>query len=223
MSKQKTLEQTHLPYAIAEKPPADEGRLRKVARLLQEEWYNFHPRLLIAGALLAVLPRGAFGRLRASAYRRLLGLQIGRGTTFSGPLRLRGMGDFYQRLSIGENASMGEVFISLNAEVAIGDRVSIGDGCVLTTDTHQIGPATRRLGQHVSRPIRIEEGCWIDNRTIVHPGVTIGRGSVVAGDSVVTHDVPANSLVAGIPARFICTLAEAATAATWLEMLAAHV
>ncbi|NLG26918.1 MAG: acyltransferase, partial [Chloroflexi bacterium] len=58
--------------------------------------------------------------------------------------------------------------------------------------------------QGVARePIVIEDDCWIASGAIVLAGVTIGRGSVVAAGSVVTHDVPPYSVVAGMPARVL--------------------
>jgi acetyltransferase-like isoleucine patch superfamily enzyme len=51
--------------------------------------------------------------------------------------------------------------------------------------------------------IKIEDDCWIAANSIILAGVTIGKGSVVAAGSVVTHDVPPYSVVAGSPARII--------------------
>jgi len=49
----------------------------------------------------------------------------------------------------------------------------------------------------------IEDDCWIASNSVILAGVTIGKGSVVAAGSVVTHDVPPFSIVAGVPARLI--------------------
>jgi len=51
--------------------------------------------------------------------------------------------------------------------------------------------------------VSVEDGAWIAARVTVLPGVTIGRGSVVAAGAVVTRDVPPNCLVAGVPARVL--------------------
>jgi maltose O-acetyltransferase len=53
----------------------------------------------------------------------------------------------------------------------------------------------------VARPVSIEDGAWIAARVTILPGVTIGRGTVVAAGAVVTRDVPPNTLAAGVPAR----------------------
>jgi acetyltransferase-like isoleucine patch superfamily enzyme len=52
-------------------------------------------------------------------------------------------------------------------------------------------------------PIKIGEGVWIGARATILPGVTIGAGSVVAAGSLVTKDMPANVLIAGVPAKVI--------------------
>ena len=51
--------------------------------------------------------------------------------------------------------------------------------------------------------VKIEDDCWIAANSIILAGVTIGKGSVIAAGSVVTKDVPAYSVVAGVPAKII--------------------
>ena len=51
--------------------------------------------------------------------------------------------------------------------------------------------------------VKIEDDCWIAANSVILAGVTIGRGSVIAAGSVVTEDVPAYSVVAGVPAKVI--------------------
>jgi acetyltransferase-like isoleucine patch superfamily enzyme len=62
-------------------------------------------------------------------------------------------------------------------------------------------------------PIWIEDDVWIGTRAIVLKGVRLGRGSVVAAGAVVTHDVPAYSVVAGVPARVVSERFDAETLA----------
>ncbi|NTU65300.1 MAG: hypothetical protein HGB05_18340 [Chloroflexi bacterium] len=67
-------------------------------------------------------------------------------------------------------------------------------------------PANRsdqRAGATFSAPVTIQDGTWLGARCIVLPGVTVGRGSVVGAGSVVTKDVPPNTLVGGVPAKVI--------------------
>ena len=85
--------------------------------------------------------------------------------------------------------------------IRIGDDVLIGPKVNLVTINHPLDPTTRR-STHCA-PIVIENGVWLGAAVTVMPGVTIGENSVVAANAVVTSDVPTNTVVGGIPARFI--------------------
>lgn len=101
---------------------------------------------------------------------------------------------------------------AINHDVFIlgGCKIEIGDGVVLSARVMLIDagldptsfsePSERR---YENRPISIGRGAWIGAGAIILPGVTIGERSVVGAGSVVTHDVPALSVVAGNPARLI--------------------
>lgn len=109
----------------------------------------------------------------------------------------------------GKNIRVGaRVFINQNctiyalAEVIIGDDVMIGPNVSLITSEHPVAPSQRRAFL-IGRPITIERGVWIAAGATVVGGVTIGENSVVAAGSVVTRDVPPNTLVGGNPARVI--------------------
>src|SRR6185437_5392749 len=54
-----------------------------------------------------------------------------------------------------------------------------------------------------SRPITVEEDCWLGMNSVIMPGVTVGRGSIVGSNAVVTHDLPPYSVAVGAPARII--------------------
>ena len=89
----------------------------------------------------------------------------------------------------------------------IGDDVMIGPNVSLITAGHPLEPSQRRRAT-VGKPIVVERNVWIAAGATVIGGVTIGENSVVAAGSVVTQDVPANSLVGGNPARIIRSIAE---------------
>jgi acetyltransferase-like isoleucine patch superfamily enzyme len=122
--------------------------------------------------------------------------------------------------------------IETDTQVEIGARTTVqrrctlngttrvGEGCIFAPDvfvssgTHPfreiphlpIREQERRLaaqGVSLDRPVWIQDDCWIGTHAVVAPGVTIGKGSVVGANSVVTRDVPPYSVVAGIPARVI--------------------
>lgn len=88
----------------------------------------------------------------------------------------------------------------------IADDVMIGPNVSLITSGHPIEPARRR-DFVIAKPIVIERNVWIAAGATVIGGVTIGENSVVAAGSVITRDVPPNSLVGGNPARVIRSIA----------------
>lgn len=90
-----------------------------------------------------------------------------------------------------------------NGNFYIGDRVWIGMGVLFCNVSHEIGDANQRAGKVYTGDIRIGEGSWIGARTIILPNVTIGKGAVIAAGSVVTRDVPDNTMYGGVPAKFI--------------------
>ena len=108
----------------------------------------------------------------------------------------------------GKNLHLGmNVFINLGCRfqdtggITIGDGTLIGHGSTLTTLNHAVDPA-RRADMSPS-PILIGRNVWLGAGVTVVPGVSIGDGAIVGAGSVVTKDVPADTIVAGVPARTI--------------------
>ena len=89
----------------------------------------------------------------------------------------------------------------------IGDEVMIGPNVSLITSGHPIEPSRRR-DFVTAKPIVIERNVWIAAGATIIGGVTVGENSVVAAGSVVTKDVPPNTLVGGNPARVIRSIAD---------------
>ena len=90
------------------------------------------------------------------------------------------------------------------AGIVIEDDVMMGSSVHIYVANHRFGDLQVPIieqGHYPSRPVRLERGCWLGARSIVLPGVEIGRNAVVAAGSVVTRDVPAGAVVAGAPAR----------------------
>ncbi|HOG45113.1 MAG TPA: acyltransferase [Anaerolineae bacterium] len=105
-----------------------------------------------------------------------------------------------QSLRLGDCVDIGE-FVVLRASggLTIGSRVLIAAHAVLTTRGH---PKTLpRYGQIEDAPLLVEDDVWIGAGAIVLPGVSVGRGAIVAAGAVVTHSVPPFCIVAGVPAR----------------------
>jgi acetyltransferase-like isoleucine patch superfamily enzyme len=78
----------------------------------------------------------------------------------------------------------------------------------MVTTQHDTEWAWRRCGRSTSAPIVVEDGCWIGARATILPGVTLGRGCVVAAGAVVASSVEPNMLVGGVPAKPIKQLPE---------------
>ena len=108
----------------------------------------------------------------------------------------------------GRNIHIGNnVFINAGCKfqdqggIYIEDGVLIGHNAVLATINHMEDPE-KRAGM-IFQPIHIEKKVWLGANVTVLPGVTIGEGSVIAAGAVVTKDVPANIIAAGVPAKVI--------------------
>ncbi len=108
-------------------------------------------------------------------------------------------------LSIGNNTWVGHESLIISAcSVQIGKNVDIAPRVYIGTGTHEIdanGP--RSAGAGVSKSIEIGNGVWLGAGSMILPGVKIGDKAVVAAGSVVTKDVEARTLVAGVPAKTI--------------------
>ncbi|MEO6603098.1 MAG: acyltransferase [Polyangiaceae bacterium] len=154
----------------------------------------------------ASFPTQSFSRTR-TALLRAAGVRIGEHTLIQGPVRITGSGNPCKSVSIqGHTIISGPLHLDVGAPIEIGWWVRIGHDVSLLTISHEIGNEQLRSGDRVFAPITIGNGAWLASRTVVLPGVTIGNGSVVAAGAVVTRDVPDNTLVAGVPARFVRAL-----------------
>lgn len=88
--------------------------------------------------------------------------------------------------------------------IAIGDGTLIGHQVVFATLDHMLDPAD--LASMIAHPITVGKNVWIGSHATILSGVTIGDNSVVAAGAVVTKSVPANTVVAGVPARIVKTI-----------------
>lgn len=93
--------------------------------------------------------------------------------------------------------------------VHIGAGAFIAPGVCLACAGHALDPEQRAEGIGTSRPITLEEDVWIGANAVVCGGVTIGKGSVIGAGSVVTRDIPAGVVAAGVPCRVIRPVTEA--------------
>lgn len=113
-----------------------------------------------------------------------------------------------RELSIGNNVSIHPMcYIEAKGGVSIGNDVSIAHGVTLMSATHQYTDKDVPIrDQEVDlKPIMIESNVWIGAKATILCGLTIGEGSIVGANSVVTKNVERNTIVAGAPARVIKT------------------
>ena len=108
----------------------------------------------------------------------------------------------------GLNTHLGKnVFINAGCRfqdqggIYIGDNALIGHNAVIATLNHNMDPAQR--ANLLPSSVHIGKDAWLGSSVTVLPGVTIGDGAVVAAGAVVTKDVPANTVVGGVPAKVI--------------------
>ena len=114
----------------------------------------------------------------------------------------------------GTNIQLGDrVFINFNCifldgtPITIGNNVLFGPAVQLYTATHPLDAATRMADLEYALPIWIEDNVWIGGGAIILPNVTIGQNSVIGAGSVVTKNIPPNTLAVGNPAQVVRNLA----------------
>lgn len=112
--------------------------------------------------------------------------------------------DYGKNVTIGNQffANHGCVILDI-CPVQIGNHCMFGPNVMLCAASHPLNAETRISGLEFGKPIIIEDNVWLGAGVIVNPGVTIHKNAVVASGSVVTKDVEANTLVGGVPAKFI--------------------
>lgn len=108
--------------------------------------------------------------------------------------------DYGYNISIGENFYMNHNCVILDAaEVKFGDNVFIAPNCGFYTAGHPIDISQRNEGLEYAKPIIIGNNVWIGGNVIVLSGVTIGDNVTIGAGSVVTKDIPENSIAYGNP------------------------
>ncbi|MCQ2198788.1 MAG: acyltransferase [Paludibacteraceae bacterium] len=142
-------------------------------------------------------------------------ISIGKGTTVNSNAILTawtGYRDqkFSPSITIGENTILGEnIHITACQSITIGSNVLTGRYVFISDNSHgdcsfeqlDVPPVERPL--YIKGPVVIEDNVWIGERVCILSGVHIGKGAVIAANAVVTKDVPANTVVGGVPAKII--------------------
>ena len=123
------------------------------------------------------------------------------------------------KIAIGQGTYFNRfTMLDAHAQITIGRNCMIGPHCYITDANHGRAPGVLVKKQEMeSQPVVIEDDVWLGAGVVVLPGVRLGRGCVIGAGAVVTHDVPAGTVFAGVPAvrignRFTEIRSQAATA-----------
>ncbi len=166
---------------------ADDAELARESRRAAELYTAFN----------ASSPHDADARRRILA--ELLG-SFGDGSEIRPPFYC----DYGYQTHIGAGTFLNFSVVALDvARITIGDDVQIGPLVQLLTPTHPVDAELRRAKWEAAEPIAIGDNVWLGGGVIVCPGVTIGEDTVVGAGAVVTRDLPAGVVAAGVPARVI--------------------
>ncbi|WP_241559498.1 sugar O-acetyltransferase [Lacticaseibacillus hulanensis] len=144
-----------------------------------------------------------FNQTNTGARRRELLTQImGNSIPASANINPPFQTDFGPHTTIGEHVFINRdcFFVDLGG-ITIEDHVLLGPRTMLISVGHREDPAHRR--DLVLKSVHIKAGAWLGANVTVNPGVTIGENAIVGAGAVVTKDVPANTVVAGVPAKIL--------------------
>lgn len=112
--------------------------------------------------------------------------------------------DYGKQIKVGKRFFANFNFTVLDeAEVTIGDDCFIGPNVSIYTACHSTNPVERNTRQEWAEPVTIGDNCWIGGSVTILPGVTIGNNCTIGAGSVVTRNIPDNSIAVGNPARVI--------------------
>lgn len=140
------------------------------------------------------------------AFLRLFGAKVGKNTVIE---RIR-LINLYRTgiggITIGDNCFLGDgVTLDTAERIILENDVTLSFDVMVLTHTN-VGYKNHPVQEHipsVAKPTILKNGCFVGVRAVVLPGLTVGAGAAVAAGAVVTKDVPAKTLVAGVPAKMI--------------------
>ena len=146
-------------------------------------------------------PIGKFAKLcRAAACKRLFRMAGQRINVEKGA-------NFYTgwEIELGDDSSLG-INCMIPYDLKVGKDVMMGPDVMIVGENHKFDRTDipmRLQGYEKFKPVRIEDDVWIGTRAIILPGLTIGKGAIIAASAVITKDVPPYAICAGNPARII--------------------
>jgi acetyltransferase-like isoleucine patch superfamily enzyme len=153
-------------------------------------------RLYICNEWIATFPSH---RVRNFYYRKVMKFDIGRNSS----LHMKCTFDCASNLSIGKDSVINpRCRLDNRGKILIGNNVSISQEVIILTADHDLDTPDF-AGRNLT--VQIEDYVWIGTRALILPGVTIGKGALVAAGALVSKDVMPYSVVAGVPAKVIKT------------------
>ena len=115
----------------------------------------------------------------------------------------------YGAIRIGDGTFINVDAVMLDVmPITIGAACQIGTRVQLLTASHPLDPEPRRIGWEYGQSITIADNVWLGGGAIVCPGVSIGEDTVVGAGAVVSRDLPAGVVAAGVPARVLREIGE---------------
>jgi maltose O-acetyltransferase len=155
---------------------------RRNARLLMHDFNTLHPDETVSKEQVL---RKLFGRVKGSLI-------------IEPPFRC----DYGYNIEIGESFFANFNLVILDcARVTIGDNVQIGPNVSIFTAGHPLHYETRNKGLEFALPVSIGDNVWIGGNVVINPGITIGANSVIGSGSIVTRNIPENTIAYGNPCR----------------------
>ncbi|WP_407356572.1 acyltransferase [Methanolobus sp. WCC5] len=133
---------------------------------------------------------------------KILFKNLGSNTTVSTGCKI----SYPQGVELGNNVGIArDVVLDGRGDIKIGDETIVGFESIILTSTHRYDRTDIPIKQQgmYSAPVIIEKNVWIGARVIILPGITISEGAIVGANAVVTKNVMPNTIVGGIPAKFL--------------------
>jgi acetyltransferase-like isoleucine patch superfamily enzyme len=157
-------------------------------------------------ALLGVQLRGYVWMRRISIPRQWSDISIEKDVSLDDGVVLLCSGTPNEnKISIGEGTYINRyTMLDAHAQISIGRNCMIGPHCYITDANHGRASGVLVKEQKMEpEPVVFEDDVWLGAGVVVLPGVRLGRGCVIGAGAVVTHDVPAGAVFAGVPATRI--------------------
>jgi len=192
-----------------------EGFYRETSPTLHHLFYSIYGIILKTAAaiyqaeginlILKIMPT----QLIASTLRQYGGARVGGDVRFKAPVTIHNAAlkpkPFYKNLFIGNSCFLGrELFLDIQDKIVIEDQVTVSHQVTILTHT-DVGESP--LKENVFPPsqasVIIRRGAYIGAGVMMLPGVEIGECAVVGAGAVVSKDVPASTIVAGVPAKIL--------------------